>query len=100
MLEEYTRRREFLIPALREIPGFRCSEPEGAFYAFPDVRGCLNDNIKTSEEFSDLLLKEAHVVTTDGSAFGVSGFVRFSYATKFERLQEAVERVKNVVGKM
>jgi aspartate aminotransferase len=100
MLAEYNRRRDYLIPALREECGFECSEPEGAFYAFPDVRAFLNDRIKTSADLSDLLLREAHVVTTDGAGFGVPGYVRFSYATKLERLKEAVERVKKVMANM
>lgn len=98
MLAEYARRREFLIPALCQITGFECAEPKGAFYAFPNVRGCLNGRVETSAELSDLLLKEAHVVTTDGAGFGASGFIRISYATAFERLQEAVERIKLVVS--
>jgi aspartate aminotransferase len=52
MLAEYTARREWLLGALREIPGITCNEPEGAFYAFPSVRGCLNESIKTSNEFA------------------------------------------------
>lgn len=97
MLEEYKRRRAFLIPALQAIPGFKCSEPEGAFYAFPDVRGALNEKVETSAELSNLILEQAHVVTTDGAAFGTPGFIRISYATAFERLQEAVERIRGVV---
>ncbi len=97
MLEEYASRREFLIPALRTIPGFKCNEPEGAFYAFPDVRGALNEPVKTSAELSDLLLTKAHVVTTDGAGFGTPGFIRISYATALERLREAVERIRAVV---
>lgn len=100
MLEEYKRRREYLIPALRSIEGFQCAEPEGAFYAFPDVRGCLNDRVKTSADFADLLLREAHVVTTDGAGFGVTGFIRISYAASLERLQEAVERILRVAESM
>jgi aspartate aminotransferase len=98
MLAEYARRRAYLIPALREIAGFKVAEPEGAFYAFPDVRGCLNEKMKTSADLCDLLLKEAHVVATDGGGFGVSGYIRISYATALERLQEAVERIKKVVA--
>ncbi|MEP6924028.1 MAG: pyridoxal phosphate-dependent aminotransferase, partial [Pyrinomonadaceae bacterium] len=79
MLAEYTRRREFLIPALNEI-GLPCEMPEGAFYAFPNVRRCFNERIKTSADFADLLLKEAHIVTTNGAGFGVEGFIRLSYA--------------------
>lgn len=100
MINEYARRRAFLIPALQKIPGFKCAEPEGAFYAFPDVRDCLNGRAETSAELVDLLLREAHVVTTDGAAFGTPGFIRFSYATAFERLQEAVERIRGVVASL
>lgn len=52
MLEESTRRRAWLLGALLEIPGIRCSEPEGAFYAFPSVREFLGDQVKTSDEFA------------------------------------------------
>lgn len=97
MLEEYKKRRAYLIPALREIKGFQCAEPEGAFYAFPDVRGCLTEKNKTSAELSDLLLKEAYIVTTDGSGFGAPGYIRFSYAASLERLQEAVQRIHQVI---
>jgi aspartate/methionine/tyrosine aminotransferase len=97
MLTEYSRRREFLVPALNEL-GLRCEMPEGAFYAFPDVRKCFNERIKTSQDFADLLLKEAHIVTTDGASFGVEGFVRVSYAAKFKRLQEAIERIRRVIN--
>jgi aspartate aminotransferase len=98
MLEEYSNRRNWLIKQLGEIPGFRCIEPEGAFYAFPDIRGCLKGAIKTSADFSDKLLKEAHTVVTDGAGFGAEGFIRISYATSMERLAEGIERIKNLVG--
>ncbi len=96
MLAEYSRRRDYLIPALNEL-GLPCEMPEGAFYAFPNVRGCFDGQIKTSADFADLLLKEAHIVTTDGAGFGVEGFVRVSYAAKFERLQEAIERIRRII---
>jgi aspartate aminotransferase len=94
MLAEYTRRRAWLLNALREIPGIKCSEPEGAFYAFPDVRGCLNKGLKTSGEFAQRLLEEQHVVVTDGAGFGAEGFVRISYATSMEQIQEGIKRIK------
>lgn len=99
MLAEYGRRRAFLIPALNEM-GLECEMPEGAFYALANVRAFLNDKIKTSADFADLLLKKAHIVTTDGAAFGVEGFVRFSYAAEFERIQEAVERIRGVLEEL
>src|ERR1044072_2218069 len=66
MLAEYTRRRAWLLGALRGIPGIKCSEPEGAFYAFPDVRGCLNNGLASSADFAQRLLEEEQTVVTDG----------------------------------
>ena len=99
MLAEYTRRRAWLLNALGEIPGIKCSEPEGAFYAFPDVRGCLQKDLKTSGDFAQRLLEEEHTVVTDGAGFGAEGFVRISYATSMERIQEGVARIKRFVQK-
>ena len=99
MLAEYTRRRAWLLNALRDIPGIKCDEPEGAFYAFPDVRGCLNKGLKTSGEFAQRLLEEEHVVVTDGAGFGAEGFVRVSYATSMEQIQEGIQRIKRFAEK-
>lgn len=94
MLAEYTKRRAWLLNALREIPGFKCSEPEGAFYAFPDVRGCLKKDLKTSGDFAQRLLEEEHTVVTDGAGFGAEGYIRISYATSMEQIQEGIQRIK------
>ncbi len=99
MLAEYTSRRAWLLQALKEIPGIKCAEPEGAFYAFPDVRGCLNDGMKTSGEFAQRLLEEEHVVVTDGAGFGTEGYVRISYATSLDQIQEGVRRIKRFAEK-
>jgi aspartate aminotransferase len=99
MLTEYTRRREWLLGALNEIPGLRCPQPEGAFYAFPDVRGCLGGQLKTSADFANELLEKEHTVVTDGAGFGADGFIRISYATSMDRLREGVERIKRVVDR-
>jgi aspartate aminotransferase len=96
MLAEYGKRRDWLTKALSDIPGFRCILPEGAFYAFPDVRGCLNKEAKTSDEFADRLLKQEQTVVTDGAAFGAEGFIRISYATSLERLQEGISRIRRI----
>jgi aspartate aminotransferase len=96
MLSEYTRRRKWLLKALNEIPGLRCPQPEGAFYAFPDVRGCLGGRLKTSADFVNELLEKEHTVVTDGAGFGADGFIRISYATSLDRLREGVERIKRV----
>jgi aspartate aminotransferase len=96
MLAEYRRRRDWLVNALQEVPGLGCAEPEGAFYAFPCVRGCFGPQIKSSAEFADRLLREAHTVVTDGAGFGVDGYIRISYATSMERLEEGLRRIRRV----
>jgi aspartate aminotransferase len=96
MLGEYTRRREWLLHALNEIPGLRCPQPEGAFYAFPDVRGCLKGKLQTSGDFTNELLEREQTVVTDGAGFGADGFIRISYATSLDRLQEGVNRIRRV----
>ncbi|HEY6189062.1 MAG TPA: pyridoxal phosphate-dependent aminotransferase [Pyrinomonadaceae bacterium] len=100
MLDEYTARRAWLLRALDEIPGFRCILPEGAFYAFPDIRGCLKGAVKTSGEFAEILLKEEQTVVTDGAGFGVEGCIRISYATSLERLQEGIRRIRRVAERL
>ncbi|HJS25347.1 MAG TPA: pyridoxal phosphate-dependent aminotransferase [Pyrinomonadaceae bacterium] len=99
MLKEYTARREWLLNALSEIPGFKCSKPEGAFYAFPDVRGCLKKDLETSGDFAQRLLEEEQTVVTDGAGFGAEGFLRISYATSMEQIQEGVKRIKRFAEK-
>jgi aspartate aminotransferase len=97
MLAEYTARRAWLLAALREIPRLSCSEPEGAFYAFPSVRECLGSELTTSADFAFRLLTEEHTVVTDGAAFGAEGYLRISYATSMEQLAEGVTRIKRFV---
>jgi len=96
MLAEYTRRREWLLRELNQVPGLSCAQPEGAFYVFPDVRGCLQGRINTSEQFAAELLEKEQTVVTDGAAFGAEGFIRISYATSMDRLQEGVMRIRRV----
>jgi aspartate aminotransferase len=97
MLAEYTRRREWLLKALNDIPGLRCPQPEGAFYAFPDVRGCLKGRLHTSGDFATELLEKEQTVVTDGAGFGAEGYIRISYATSIDRLEEGVKRIRRVV---
>jgi aspartate aminotransferase len=97
MLAEYTARRTWLLNALREIPGLTCNEPEGAFYAFPSVRECLGGDVTTSGEFASRLLAEEHTVVTDGTGFGAEGYLRISYATSMQQLEEGVTRIRRFV---
>ena len=99
MLAEYRRRRDWLFRALSEVPGLDSLEPEGAFYLFPSVRGCTGGELKSSGDFAERLLTEAHTVVTDGAGFGQEGYIRISYATSLERIQEGVERIRRVAEK-
>lgn len=96
MTTEYERRKNWFIPALNEIKGFKCAMPEGAFYAFVDVRELLGDRFATSADVADHLLREGHIVTTDGAGFGAVGFIRFSYATSMENLEKAIDIMKTI----
>ena len=98
MLAEYERRRDWLIPALNSVNGFKCEMPEGAFYAFVDVRNMFGDRFKTSADVAEAMLSEAHTVVTDGAGFGADGFLRFSYATSMENLHTAIERLSKIFG--
>jgi aspartate aminotransferase len=98
MTREYERRRDWFIPALNEIEGFKVARPEGAFYAFVDVRGLLGGRFVSSADVASHLLSEGHIVSTDGAGFGAEGFVRLSYATSMENLERAVDTMKGMFG--
>jgi aspartate aminotransferase len=98
MLAEYRKRRDFVIPRLRQIPGVECSMPAGAFYAYPNLRGALDKGgIKTPLEFADRLLKEANVAVVPGEAFGTDDHVRISYATSMKELERGLDRIHKFV---
>ena len=90
MVSEYDRRRRLIVSGLNEI-GLTCFEPQGAFYAFPSIEATGMDG----ETFANTLLQEERVAVVPGSAFGESGrgFVRCSYATAYEQIEEALERI-------
>jgi aspartate aminotransferase len=94
MLQAYSERRDWLIPALNDLPGVTCATPEGAFYAFPNIKGTG----LSSEELTTRLLEEAHVAVTPGDAFGAPGYLRLSYATSLEKLEEGVKRICGVLA--
>ncbi len=93
MLKEYKSRRDWFIPTLQGIDGFKVAMPDGAFYAFVDVRGLLGERFRSSADFAEKLLNESHVVTTDGAGFGADGFLRLSYATSMKNLKTAIEKI-------
>jgi aspartate aminotransferase len=98
MLAEYARRRRRIVDGLRAIPGVTCVEPAGAFYAFPNIAAYLGDGknalAKNCTELSRLLLEKAHVAVVPGEAFGAPGFLRLSYATSIERIEEGLRRLE------
>jgi aspartate aminotransferase len=94
MVAEYQRRRDHALTWLGEEPGLSCVVPRGAFYLFPSVTAYLSERrYRTSLDFADALLREAHVVTTAGEGFGAPGFLRLSFATSLDRLQEGIGRL-------
>ena len=100
MLAEYKRRRDWVVPVLNEIKGIKCSMPEGAFYAMPNVKSLVGGRVPDSIAFSKLLLDEARVVVTPGSAFGMEGYIRISYANSLEAIQEGVRRIGDIANKL
>ena len=94
MLAHYETRRKAMVEGLAAIPGIRCPMPEGAFYAFADVSALYGPKqVAGSAGFCDRLLAEAHVAAVPGDAFGDDRCVRFSFATKTDRIREGVKRV-------
>jgi len=96
MLAEYKKRRDWIVPALNEIVGVSCAAPEGAFYVMPNVRGLLHGETRTSVDLAQRLLDEARVVVTPGSAFGIEGYLRISYANSLEAIREGVDRINEL----
>jgi aspartate aminotransferase len=100
MLADYRRRRDFVVQRLRTIPGVKCAEPRGAFYAFPNVSAVLGkDGIRTSLELSERLLAEAHVAVVPGEAFGVDRHIRISYAASMQNLKRGLDRIHEFIVK-
>lgn len=102
MLEEYTKRRNYVTERLNLIPGFSCPLPAGAFYVFPNISGLLgrkydDEVIIDDNDLARLLLTEAHVAVVPGSAFGCSKHLRFSYASSMSNLEEGLNRIEQFV---
>jgi len=105
MTEEFTRRRTRTLELVKAIPGFKCFEPEGAFYVFPDVSyyyGKTNgtETIKNAADFSMYLLNTAHVSSVMGDAFGEPLCVRFSFANSMNNIERAWSRIADALSKL
>jgi len=101
MLNEFKLRHDYLIDALNQIPGFSCLPGDGTFYAFPDVSEAIAslDEVNNDLEFSEYLLNNAGVAIVPGSAFGAPGYIRLSFATSMDILQDAVARINKALSK-
>ena len=99
MLAAYKERRRFVIDRLRQIPGVTLAEPQGAFYAYPDVSVAFGKKgIHSSMDFCERLLSEAHVAVVPGEAFGTAKHIRISYATSMHEIERGLDRIHNFIG--
>ena len=96
MVAAFDERRGVIVEALNAIPGFRCTEPGGAFYAFPDITGTGMG----AAELQDRLLAEAGVATVAGTSFGAcgEGYLRFSYANSTDNIRQAARRIRECLS--
>ena len=98
MLAEYRKRRDFVVRRLRAIPGVECAEPQGAFYAYPNVRVAIGRHgIADTTAFAERLLSEAQVAVVPGDAFGTDRQIRISYATSMTELERGLERIHRFI---
>ena len=90
-------RRNFVVKSLNNIKGIHCLTPNGAFYVFPSCKGLLNKKtkLKTDTNFVQRLLEKENVAVVQGSAFGLDGYFRISYATSMKNLKKAMSRIKS-----
>ena len=90
-------RRDFVVKSLNNIKGINCLTPNGAFYVFPSCKGLLNKKtkLKTDTDFVQKLLEKSNVAVVQGSAFGLDGYFRISYATSMKNLKKAMDRIKS-----
>ena len=96
MVKAFNERRKIIVRGLNKIKGFNCIDPKGAFYAFPNI---TNTGIN-SKELEEMILNKTGVATIAGTSFGTygEGFLRFSYAANTERILEALNRIKKLIG--
>lgn len=102
MVKAFKERKEYFIPALQAINGIRISQPEGAFYAFPDISYFFGKTdgttvIHNADDMAMYLLNTAHVIGVSGTAFGDDNCIRFSFATSMDTLKEGVVRLKTAL---
>ena len=99
MLAEYARRRERILAGVRAIPGVTCTAPQGAFYVYPNISAHLNAQMPTDTAAAKQLLEREYVAVVPGEAFGAPGYLRLSYATSIERIDEGLRRLNRFFAK-
>jgi len=102
MVDEFKERRKLILGLLNEIEGFKCNEPEGAFYVYPDVTAYFGKTfngttINNASDFSMYILEAANVATVTGDAFGNGNCIRISYAASVKEIKEAISRIKEAL---
>lgn len=102
MVEAFEKRKNLMMEKAAEIPVFKVSEPKGAFYLFPDVTATFGKTyrgklIKNADDLAMFLLEEVHVSTVSGTAFGMDNCLRISFAASEKQLEEAMNRIKDVL---
>lgn len=100
MIAEYERRRRYVVERLNGMPGLSCATPGGAFYAFPNISSYFGSEVRDSVEFSTWLLRQSGVAVVPGSAFGMEGHVRISFATSMENLVTGMDLMEQALGRM
>lgn len=103
MIDEFKSRRTLILNLLNDIPGFKCNEPDGAFYVFPDVTAFFGKTlngvtINNASDFALYILEQANVATVTGDAFGNGNSIRISYAASVDEIKEACKRIKEAVS--
>ena len=95
--DSFKERRDYVVNTLNSIKGLSCLKPNGAFYVFPNCKKLLGEKtkLKTDKEFVEKLLEKAEVAVVQGSAFGLDGYFRISYATSMDNLKKALDRIKS-----
>ena len=99
MVDAYKQRRELVTSMLREIPGMKVNNPDGAFYVFPDISSFFgksdgSNTINNADDFCEILLQKAHVAVVTGKAFGADNCFRLSYAASEDQLRAAITRIQ------
>jgi aspartate aminotransferase len=98
---DYVKLRNLVVAGLNDIPGVKCTMPEGAFYAYPNVSAFIGrGGIKSTADLFTRLLREAHVAVVPGEGFGTTQHLRISYATSAQQLQRGLERMREFFGKL